>query len=335
MDALIKQLAETWGPPGFEHRIRDMIRAEVEDVADEVYTDAFGNLICRVGSGDLRVMTAAHMDEIGLIVSHIDQQGYARFAMLGTLFPAALLGARVLFENGAMGVIGVEKQYSRRRELPPLAGFYIDLSASGVGENTVNVPVGVGDPGAIIGTTIRRENRLIGKSLDNRVGCAIQIAALRRVAEQGTPHSVYFVFTVQEEVGVRGAGPATFGVEPHLAFAIDGTNADQPLGKRTNVQLGAGAAIKARDYGLIVPAAVRDLLIQRAEEANIPYQMDVIEGASTDGKAIQNVKIGVPTGGLSYPMRYTHTPSEIVDLGDVAAVTDLLVATLTGEIVLG
>lgn len=334
MDTLIKTLAETWGPPGFEHRIRDVIRAEVADIADAVEIDPFGNLICRIGDGDLRVMTAAHMDEIGLIVSYIDRGGFARFAGLGTLFPAALLGARVLFENGTVGVIGVDDQFSKRTSLPGTSGFYIDISESGSGEDYVNAPVAVGDPGALIGTVERRGSRIIGKSLDNRAGCAIQIEAMRRVKAQGTPHSVYFVFTTQEEVGTRGAAPAAFGVEPHLALAIDGTNADQPKGKRTAVKLGAGTAIKARDYGLIVPAAVRDLLVQRAEAVGIPYQMDVVEAASTDGKAIQNVRGGVPTGGISFPMRYAHTPSEIADMGDIQASVDLLVAVLTGAIAL-
>lgn len=334
MDALIKTLAETWGPPGFEHRIRDLIRAEIDGIADEIEIDPFGNMICRIGQGDLRVMTAAHMDEIGLIVSHIDRQGLARFAALGTLFPASLLGSRVLFENGVIGSIGVDHQFSKRTNLPGISGFYIDISESGSGNDFANAPVNVGDPGAFVGTVERRGERIIGKSLDNRVGCAIQIEAMRRVKEQGTPHSVYFAFTTQEEVGTRGAAPAAFGIEPHLALVLDGTNADQPHGKRTAVTLGGGAAIKARDFGLIVPAAVRDLLVQRAEEAGIPYQIDVIEAASTDGKVIQNVKGGVPTGGISFPMRYAHTRSEVADMGDIQASVDLLVAVLIGDITL-
>ncbi len=334
MDALITQLAETWGPPGFEHRIRDVIRAEVAPLADEIAVDPFGNLVCRIGSGETRVMTAAHMDEIGLIVSHIDRQGFARFASLGTLFPAALLGARVLFENGVLGTIGVDHQFTKRTNLPGLSGFFIDISASGSGDDFTNAEVRVGDPGALAGTVARRGDRVIGKSLDNRVGCAIQIAAMRRVKQQGTPHSVYFAFTAQEEVGTRGAGPAAFGVQPHLALAIDGTTADQPHGRPTAVKLGAGTAIKARDYGLIVPPAVRDLLVRRAGEAGIPYQMDVMTSASTDGKAIQDVQGGVPTGGLSYPLRYAHTTGETADMNDIQATVDLLVAVLTGDITL-
>lgn len=325
MDALIKTLAEAWGPSGFEHHVRNLIRAEVEPLADAVSVDPLGNLICRVGNGPQRVMMAAHMDEIGLIVGHIDQQGYARFAPIGTLFPAALLGARVRFETGALGVIGVEHQFSKRRDLPETNGFYIDLDPDS--------GVQMGSPGAFVGQVVRRGTRITGKSLDDRLGCAILIEAMRRVRQQGTPHSAFFVFTVQEEVGSRGAGPAAYGVEPTLALVLDGTSTgDVPHGRTTAVRLGAGAAIKTRDGGLIVPPAVVDLLARRAGEANIAVQFEVIDGVSTDGRTIQIARAGVPTGAISIPMRYVHTNGETADMGDVQAVVDLLAAVLGREI---
>lgn len=329
METLIKTLAEAWGPPGYEHHIRELIRAEVTDLADDITVDPLGNLICRIGSGPKRVLVAAHMDEIGLVVSHIDRQGYARFAPLGTLYPATLLGARVRLENGVVGTVGVEHQYDRRRELPDTEGFYIDFSVSAEG----NAAVSVGDPGAFIGETFWRGERVIGKSLDDRLGCAVQIEAMRRVRAAGTPHTVFFVFTVQEEVGARGAGPAAYGLEPDVAFVIDGTSCgDQPHSKPMAIRLGGGAAIKTRDTGMIVPASLRDLLIQRAEEKGIPYQLEVLVGGGTDGRMIQVARGGVPTGGISIPMRYIHTSSETADMNDVRAVVDLLAAVLMEEI---
>lgn len=323
-DQLIKRLAEAWGPSGFEHQIRDLIRAEVAPLVDEVWVDPLGSLICRMGQGEKRVMTAAHMDEIGVIVSHIDRQGYARFSSIGTLFPAALLGARVLFESGVIGTVGVEHQYSKRRELPNLDGFYLDTSQGDGG-----AAVSVGEPGAFIGQVITRGDRIIGKSLDNRLGCAVQIEAMRRLAQTGTPHTLFFVFTVQEEVGSRGANPAAYGVDPHLAIALDATaSGDQLRGKEMAVTLGGGAAIKMRDTGLIVPEAVKTLMVRRAEEASIPYQLEVLDAATTDGSVIQTARSGVPTGGISIPMRYTHTTSETADRRDAQAVIDLLVAIL-------
>ncbi|MBI5959470.1 MAG: M20/M25/M40 family metallo-hydrolase, partial [Chloroflexi bacterium] len=298
MEALIKTLAEAWGPPGFEHRVRDLIRAEVEPLADELRVDPLGNLICRVGNGPKRVMLAAHMDEIGLMISHIDRQGFARFAPMGTLFPATLLGARVRFENGVIGSIGVEHQYSKRRELPETGGFYIDIEQDSAGQRQVNV----GDPGAFAGEVVWRGERVIGKSLDDRLGCAVLIEALRRVKQSGTPHSVYGVFTVQEEVGSRGAGPAAYGLDPHLGIALDVTStSDVPHGRSGQVKLGAGPVILARDGGVIAPPKVRDLMIRAAESAGLTYQVQVIEGVATDGREMQIARAGVPTGTLSIP----------------------------------
>ncbi len=230
-----------------------------------------------------------------------------------------------------IGTIGVEHQHDKRRELPDTDGFYIDFSVSAAG----NAAIGVGDPGAFVGETFWRGERVVGKSLDDRLGCAVLIEAMRRVRAAGTPHTTFFVFTVQEEVGARGAGPAAYGLEPDVAFVVDGTACgDQPHGRPMAVRLGGGVAIKTRDTGMIVPANLRDLLVQRAEEKGIPYQLEVLVGGGTDGRMIQVARGGVPTGGLSIPMRYIHTPSETADMDDVRAAVDLLAAVLVGEIAL-
>lgn len=326
VETLIKKLAEAWGPPGFEHQVRDLIREEVAPLADAITVDPLGNLICRVGDGDARVMVAAHMDELGVIVSHIDRQGYARFASLGTLLPGTLLGARVRFENGVIANIGVENQYTRRRDLPTLDGFFIDISLDADG----SAPVQVGDPGAFVREVVWRGERVVGKALDDRLGCAVQIEAMRRLKDQGTPHTVYFVFTVQEEVGSRGARPAGYGVEPHLAIAVDVSPAgDVPKPKDAGISLGGGAVIKVRDTGHIVPAPVKNLMIRRAEERGIPYQLEVMTLGSTDGAEIQLARSGVPTGAVGIPARYVHTQSETADRRDIQAAIDLLVAILS------
>ena len=212
-------------------------------------------------------MVAAHMDELGVIVSHIDRQGYARFANLGTLLPGTLLGARVRFENGVIANIGVENQFTKRRELPNFDGFFIDISQDANG----NAPIQVGDPGAFVREVVWRGERVIGKALDDRLGCAVQIEAMRRLKEQGTPHTVYFVFTVQEEVGSRGARPAGYGLDPHIAFALDLSPAgDVPKPKEPGINLGGGAVIKVRDSRHIVPAPVKNLMIRRAKSAAFP-----------------------------------------------------------------
>jgi tetrahedral aminopeptidase len=327
---LIKTLAEAWGPPGYEHHVRALIRAEVEPLADEVTTDALGNLICRIGDGGTRVMTVAHMDEIGVIVSHIDRQGYARFSSIGTLLPATLAGARVRFENGVIGVIGVENPFTQRRSLPALDGFFIDVSVAA----DANAEVNVGDPGAFVADVLWREGRVIGKALDDRLGCAVQIEMLRHFKKHGPPpHTVYAVFSVQEEVGSRGAGPAAYGIAPDVAIALDTTPCgDQPKIRPMPVKLGAGVAIKARDTRHIVPGPLKDLFIQRAEEGAIPYQIEVLELGSTDGRMVQVARSGVPTGVLSIPSRYVHTQSETADRHDIEATLALLVSVLSQDI---
>lgn len=329
MEALIKKLAEAWGPSGFEHQVRDLIREEVAPLADETIVDPLGNLICRIGDGETRVMVAAHMDELGVIVSHIDRQGYARFTNLGGLLPGTLLGARVRFENGVIASIGVENQYTKRRELPNFDGFFIDISQDADGGASVQV----GDPGAFVREVVWRGDRVIGKALDDRLGCAVQIEAMRRLKAQGAPHTAYFVFTVQEEVGSRGARPAGYGLEPDFALAVDVSPAgDVPKPKDVGINLGGGAAIKVRDTGHIVPAPVKNLMIRRAEERGIPYQLEVMTLGSTDGAEIQLARAGVPTGAIGIPARYVHTQSETADRRDIQAAIDLLVAILSEPI---
>jgi endoglucanase len=176
---------------------------------------------------------------------------------------------------------------------------------------------------------VEQGSRLIAKSLDDRIGCAIAIETLRRLKTSGTPHEVYFVFTVQEEVGVRGAQPAAFGLMPDLGIAVDVTSTgDTPKGAQMAVEMGQGVAIKMMDKGHIVPPAVRDAMIQTAKENNIPYQLEVLELGSTDARVIQIAQSGVPAGVVSIPARHLHTSSESVDMGDVQASIDLLSALL-------
>jgi len=326
MKELIKKLVEAWGPSGFEHQVRELIRAEVQDLADDIRVDALGNLICRMGSGGQRVLIAAHMDEIGVMVSHIDQNGFLRFTGIGGVFPSTLYGGRVLFENGTIGTLGYENAWGSRDKLPDLNSFYIDVST---GEDTS--PVKVGDPAIFWRTMDERGSRLIAKSMDDRIGCAVAIAAMQRL--KSSPHELYFVFTVQEEVGLRGATTAGYGINPDFALALDVTlTGDQPKGAKMAVQLGKGAAIKVMDGRHIVAPAVKNLLTQTAEKHNIPHQFEILQGGTTDAAAIQLAQSGVPAGTISIPCRDVHSPSETVDLGDVQACVDLLSAVLSNPI---
>ena len=324
MKDTIKKLVEAWGPSGFEHQVRALIEAEIAGLADEVRTDSVGNLICRMGSGGPKIMVAAHMDEIGMMLTYQDEQGFFRFDALGGLARDTLFGHRVRFENGVTGVIGREGGLMRN-DVAEMSSFYIDVSDGGEGYSDIKI----GDPAAPFRPLEERGNRLIAKSMDDRIGCAIAIEAMRRLAkDEGTPNEIYFVFTVQEEVGLRGSRPAAAGLAPDLGIAVDITPAhDVPRpGANLPVGLGKGAAIKAFDRGLIVPPAVKKLMIDRAEAAGIPYQIELLTMGSTDASGIAIAGAGAPAGCISIPTRYGHTTSETVDMGDVTACVDLLVA---------
>ncbi len=325
MLALTRELVETWGPPGYEHRIRGRIQDEVAALADETWVDGLGNLICRVGKGGKKVLIAAHMDEIGLMANYQEpESGYLRFTNLGGLRLDTLNGNRVLFEDGTIGVIAVQAGGGKA-----LSDFYIDVQTGDKGNATP-----VGQPAGFIRDMQRRGERIVAKSLDDRIGCVVAIEAMRRLNKKA-PNELYFAFTVQEEVGLRGAKTAAQGVSPDIGIAIDVTSSgDQIRGNKMPVKLGGGAAIKVHDPGLVVPVAIKDWMIKRCEADKIPYQLELLTGGRTDASVIQLTDSGVPSGCISIPTRYLHTTSETVDIGDVLACADLLTGLLANRIAL-
>jgi tetrahedral aminopeptidase len=329
---LIKKLTEAWGPSGYEHQVRALILAEINDLADEVKVDGLGNLICRVGEvgQGKRVMVAAHMDEIGLMATFAEAKtNYLRFTNLGGLILTTLHGNRVKFEDGTIGVIATHDAFGKgRTNVNSTEDFFIDVQ-----DENGAMKVQAGQPAGFWREMQQRGNRIVAKSLDDRIGCVVAIETIRRLKASSTPNEVHFAFTVQEEVGVRGAKAAAFGINPDLGIALDVTSTgDEIQGKKMAVRLGAGTAIKVMDSSLIVPKEVVDWMIARAEANNIPYQLELLTGGGTDASAIQNVHSGVPSGCISIPTRYVHTTSETADLSDVQASIDLLTALLESEI---
>jgi endoglucanase len=307
--ALLKRLTEAWGPSGFEHHVRDIIRETVADLCDDIRVDNMGNLICRVGTlkdGGKKIMVAAHMDEIGVMTTFVEPvSGYLRVAEVGGLLKQGLLGSRVQFEDGTFGVIGLHDM--RKSRTVEIGDFFIDVST---GEN--DSAILPGSPAVFWRDLETRGSRVIAKAMDDRIGCAIAIEAMRHF-DASSPNEVYFVFTVQEEVGLRGAGAAAFSIEPDLGIALDVTNTgDQPHNAKMAVTLGNGAAIKLHDPGLIVPAFIRDWMVNTAEAHQIPYQLEVLTGGSTDASRIQISRAGVPSGCISIPCRFVHTPSRSI-----------------------
>jgi tetrahedral aminopeptidase len=323
----IAKLTECFGPSGHEAAVRDCIRALLPKGV-ETRVDAMGSLIARAkGAGKgRRVMLAAHMDEIGIVVTHVDKEGFLRFGSVGGVRVLPLLGGRVRFANGTLGVIGLEKLEDAGR-VPGMDRFYIDVGAT----KPEDCPVKVGDVACFERPFEERAGRMISKAMDDRIGCAVLLELAKEIA--GSPNDVYYVFTVQEEVGLRGAGAAGFGVEPEIALSVDVTSTgDTPECPHMAVKLGAGPAVKIKDGGMLTHVGVKDWLIRTAEAASLPYQREVLTGGTTDATAIQTLRAGVPAGCVSIPTRYIHSPSEMVDYGDVRGAVDLLKAALTKPI---
>lgn len=328
MNELIKKLVEAYGPSGFEDHLRALIEEEVAPHADEVRVDAMGNLIALkkgVGSG-LKVMIAAHMDEIGVMVNHITEDGFLRFTNIGGVWPHTLMGGRVQFADGTIGVMYCDR-VTDRSQVHSLEKYYIDVGAT----SRDDCPVKVGDAAGFLRPFHAQGKMLTAKSMDDRIGCVVAIEALRRLT--ATPHDVYFVFSVQEEVGTRGAEAAANGLSPDVGISLDVTlTGDMPEAAPMAVSLGKGTAIKVKDSGMIAHAGLVKLMRERAEAAQIPYQLEVLTGGTTDARPIQIANAGAAAGCISIPCRYVHTPSETVHADDVENSVKLLLEILANPI---
>lgn len=329
MKNLLQQLTDTFGPSGYEDNVREIVRAEVESLADDVRVDALGSLIVRkkatkTNGAAKKIMIAAHMDEIGLIVSHVDRNGFVRFSPIGTVMLRYVLGSRIRFLNGVQGVIGYDR-LEHFNEVPALDKIFIDVGATDVKD----CPVKIGDMAAFERPFLDMGRRMVAKSMDDRVGVLVAIETLRALQGKSTPHDLYFVFTTQEEVGSRGAGTSAYGIDPDIGIAIDVTpTGDTPNAFKMEMALGKGPCVKFQDLGAISDPRIVNWMIGAAEKNRIPYQREVLLVGGTDAKAIQSVRAGVPSGCISIPVRYVHSPSEMVDEQDVLNTIKLLTAVL-------
>ncbi len=323
MKSLIKKLVETVGPSGYESKVREVVRAEIEPYADEIRVDAMGNLIVRKGEkkeNGQRVMLSAHLDEIGIMVTHVDKNGFARFTTIGGVHPRTLYGSRVRFLNGTSGVIGGERQ-EHSGSLYKLDQLFIDVGA----DSPEDCPIQTGDVAAFDRPFEDLGNRLISKAMDDRVCVAVLIEVLKQMP--ASMNEVYFVFSTQEEVGLRGATTAAYALDPDVGISVDVTlTGDTPRCVTMDVALGKGPAIKVRDSGMLADPRLVDLMIRTAQDNDIPYQLEILLGGSTDAKAMQISRAGMPAGCVSVPCRYVHSPSEMVDIRDVQQAVQLIKA---------
>jgi putative aminopeptidase FrvX len=324
MKDLLARLTDTFGPSGREDQVRALIGAELEAMGHQCKVDPLGNLVAvRPGRpGGARILLAAHMDEIGLMVTHVDDDGFARFAPVGGHSPQNLLAQRVRFADGTLGTIGAER-LDDPKDLR-LDKLFIDCGGP-------RPAVRTGEMCVIVQSLHADGQRWISHAMDDRVGCLVLLEAARALRE--SPHEVHFAFTVQEEVGLRGARVAGYTADPELALAVDVTaTGDTPKARTMDVALGRGAAIKVRDNSLLAHPYVIDWLRGAAQRRGIPHQMEVLEFGGTDAGAIHTGRAGVRSGAVSIPCRHVHTPGEMVDAGDVQACIDLLVEALSAPL---
>ena len=333
---LLQRICETAGVSGFEQRIRKLVLKEVKELADEVSTDNMGNVIAiKRGRQRKRVMVAAHMDEIGFIVNHVDDNGFLRFLPLGGFDPKTLTSQRVTVHGrkdviGVMGCkpIHIMKQEERSKVIP-ITDYFIDV---GLPKEEVDNLIGIGDP-------ITRERGLIeigdcvtGKSLDNRVSVFILIEVLRRLKGRDIPYDLYATFTVQEEVGLRGAMGSVSHIDPDFGFGLDVTIAyDVPGGTpREQVTcLGGGAAIKVLDGSVISDYRMVAYLKELAGRHEIKTQLELLPAGGTDTAAVQRYgKKGSIAGAISIPLRNMHQTIEMAHTEDVTACIELLTEAL-------
>jgi len=330
---LITKLSNAHGISGYEDEIRGIIKTELEDWADEIKTDNMGNLICTKNGGEPEIMVAAHMDEIGFVVKHIDDKGFIRIAPIGGWFSQIALAQRAVLygKKKVYGVIGCKPPHlmkdEERKKGVEIKDMFVDIGASSK-EEVLELGINVGTPVAIDREVVELSNgRITGKAFDNRVGVAVMIEAVKRANADVTVHAVA---TVQEEVGLKGARTSAFALEPDAAIAVDTCVAADFPGSESahmDVKLGKGAAITVVDAsgrGLIASPKVLRWLTETADKYNIPYQLEVAEGGTTDATAIHLTKAGIPAGVVSVPARYIHSPVEVVDLKDVESAVGIV-----------
>jgi len=338
---LLRKLSNAHGVSGSEGNVYDVIKKELKGCTDEIREDTMGNLIAVKRGDRFSIMLAAHMDEIGLMVKHIDERGFIRFITLGGWYAPTLYNQRVLFHGSkgiVTGVIGGKPPHmmdeDERKKGLKTEDMFADVGArdaAGVQE----LGIGIGTP-----VTIDRQftelanDRVTGKAFDNRAGVALLIRTLQ---EMKSPHTVYGVFTVQEEVGLKGARTSAYELDPDCAIATDVTIPGDHPGiekKDSGLEMGKGPSITIVDSsgrGLIANPSMVAWLKDTAEKNDIPVQLEVGTGGTTDATSIHLTKGGIPTTTLSIPSRYIHSPVEVIDLNDVKEGIRLLTTALKSK----
>ncbi|MCL1859168.1 MAG: M20/M25/M40 family metallo-hydrolase [Oscillospiraceae bacterium] len=326
---ILEKLTHIVSVSGDEEEISKVISELIKDYADEIKTDALGNLIVLKKSkkdNAKKVMIAAHMDEIGFIVTFIEDSGFIKLSPVGGIDWAAAAFGEVLFKNGIKGVIVPEEKikpndYKKDK-------FYIDIGAKD--KTDAETKIKIGDTCTVAPKIVKLlNNRIAAAKLDNKIACVVLIRVIYELKDYTPENDLYFVFTAQEEVGLRGAKTAAQFIMPDYSVAVDVTDTgDTPDCTPMASKLGGGAAIKLMDRSVICHKDIINLLMKTAKENNIKYQSEIMVMGGTDTAVMQSAGAGSIAGAISIPTRYIHTGVEMCDMGDVKDCVDLLAAVL-------
>ncbi len=320
----LKQITLVHGVSGKEHRVANTIKEMIAPYCDEAYIDAMGNLIALkrgCGESPKKVMLCGHMDEIGFIVNFVEDSGFIRVAPIGGINWVACAFGEVVSASGVHGVL-VPNSGTKASDFAPDL-FYIDIGADS--KKSAERKVKIGDTFVLKSNLTKlNSSRVFGRPLDDRAGCGIVLELAKKIAAEPVCDDVYYVFSVQEEVGCRGSKTAAFAIAPDVSLTFDVTGTGDTAGsKPMAVKLGGGAAIKIKDASVICDSEVVDKLTRIAKEKNIKSQHEILVYGGTDTSSIQMTGAGCRAGAISIPSRYIHSGVEMIDMNDYKACIDL------------
>lgn len=313
MDIMLERLLSSFGVSGHEKEVRKVILDELKDANCNIREDKLGNLIVKIGEGEKKLMICAHMDQIGIIATYVEDNGFIRVGSLGDFKCAEIVHNFVRFENGIIGKVGTSK------DNPEIGDLFIDIGKESR-EEVIKL-VHEGEVACFIGHAVTLDNRLLGPGLDNRIGCYILLRIIKEIKEVNS--EIYFVFSSQAELGGRGARAASFAIEPEYCIVIDLEAAGDFIGGKGNIKLGKGPIVTVIDKSLIIHHEIKELVENAAKANNIELQY-ALSYRISDGGSIHKEKTGVKTGVISVPCRYNHSISEMVCLLDVEKTIELL-----------
>ena len=342
VESLLEELTNAYGPSGFEGPVRSIMQRELFPICPHIETDGIGSLMARLGEEGSRprIMMAAHMDELGLMVKFVTAEGYVRFQPLGGWLDQALINQRwvILTGNGSVpGITGIKTVHvmttEARTQLFKREQMFIDVGASSLEDAEERLGIRPGDPIAPDSnfTPLSGGSLYLAKAWDDRVGLGVMVEVMRRLQGAPLPNSLYAVATVQEEVGLRGAHTSSYHVEPDIGINLEaGVAGDYPgiSQEESQERVGKGPAIFLHDTSMLPNLKLRDLLIDVAKENEIPVQFDVLSGYGEDGAEMQRSRGGVPTINIAVPTRYLHSHYGIISRKDFDRTVDLVTAVI-------